>query len=90
MRYAHFRAADGNVVLVEVRRRRRINSRVVFEDGHDDLVPNDQLTEVAPPQLQIPGARPDRVVPITPLRRLYQDLCELLSSGTQNQPAWGG
>lgn len=76
---AKFRQLDGTLVEVRIQRQGRKNSRVVFSDGHDELVPS-VLLEVVPSSAAIPtasGADPRRIVPLTPLRQFYRELRKL-------------
>ena len=72
--------ATGLEIRVQVRRRGPKNSRVIFDDGHDDLFPTNDLTflDEPNPNDKLESRRiKSRVVPITPLRRLYTGLREL-------------
>lgn len=80
MRRAQFHGPDKRVVVVEVIRKGRKNTRVVFPDGHQELVPTSSLVDVAPlPESErLPEYEPrpsgERIVPTTPLKSLYRSL----------------
>jgi hypothetical protein len=79
MPQAEFRRDDGKIVLVQVKRRGPENSRVIFADGHEELVPNGLLRPYTPvPNAVTSDATPGRLlVPETPLRRFYKELRKL-------------
>jgi len=77
MRRADFCGSDERVVTVEVIRKGRKNTRVVFPDGHQELVPTSTLVDAAPLPETEPRPSGERIVPTTPLKLLYRSLREI-------------
>lgn len=82
---AEFRRTDGTIVAVSIKRQGRNNSRVVFDNGHEELIPNDMLVVVssAPNSKMVGIADSHRMVPQTALRRFYRELRSL--HGTRHE-----
>ena len=80
MKKALFQSPDEEPVVVHVKRRGPKNSRVVFSDGHDELVPNNLLNfleDQGSVQEAEESANESRVVTQTPLRKFYRTLRKL-------------
>lgn len=73
MRLAIYREPmTGAEIEVRVRRQGRLNTRIVFDDGHDELVETKLLRFIEPAMCD--GDERSRIVPITPLRHLYREM----------------
>lgn len=77
MRRADFCGPDNRVVTVEVIRSGQRNTRVVFPDGHEELVPTTSLADASSPSEADPRSSDECIVPTTPLKLLYRNLREI-------------
>lgn len=73
MRIADFTNGNGFSCQVTIVRSGKKNTRVIFADGHDELVSSSTLSNQRE-QVESVAYSSNRVVPITPLRRLYREL----------------
>lgn len=71
---ANFRSTTGDIFQVQVIRRGPKNSRVIFPDGHRELVPTSSLEIQQDYIRQDYAPDPKRMVPQTPLRTFYKSL----------------
>jgi hypothetical protein len=71
---AIFRKGTPHQCTVKVVREGGRNSRVIFPDGHDEKIENGLLSDHSTTVATPPAPSQQRVVPITPLRRLYRKL----------------
>ena len=80
MRTINFQVPDSQIIQVQLIRQGRNNSRVVFPDGHDELVPN-ALLDFETVESNIINRRVgSRIVPTTPLRSFYLSIRNLTGS----------
>jgi len=78
-RFVLIQCGDGETRRVELVRRCRKNSRVRFDDGHEELVPTSSIVDGSEEE-QEEQEEPNRIIPLTPLHHLYRRFRELTGS----------